>query len=364
MTRMQATESRSHSVVNDTNAFGQWHECRLLSLDHTQWSMTRMLLVNDTNADTHPRSAFYEDGQWHECLWSMTRMQATESKSHSVVNDTNAFGQWHECMLLSLNHTQRSMTRMLLVNDTNAGYWVYITPSLQITECKLFSAGCKLFLTEFKIFLAGFKLFLTGFDLHSVHSCHWPCHWLGLYYPEFWVQQVFWWSIDNFVCWGQNKIFRLPFLCHSPLLCGLSACNVPLSEVWEKQDSGSVFAPSLLFLAAPPLPSPFWTWHRGGEGWTGVPRCLTFSRKPRTLGQFCLCALWRELCSRSSGNTDWCAVREPAWGFAGVGLQQVVPTLRWTPATTSLQVWSWIKGQHGWSVGNSSTSREDRSWKG
>ena len=45
--------------------FGQWHECRLLSVDHTQLSMTRM-----------------------------------------------HFGQWHECMLLSVNHTQ-SMTPML-----------------------------------------------------------------------------------------------------------------------------------------------------------------------------------------------------------------------------------------------------------
>ena len=75
MTQVEPTKCKSHTVVNDTNAFGQWHKCRLLSLDHTQRSMTRMLLVNDTNADTHPRSAFYRE-------WSMTRML--------LVNDTNA----------------------------------------------------------------------------------------------------------------------------------------------------------------------------------------------------------------------------------------------------------------------------------
>ena len=32
-------------------------------------------------------------GQRYECSWSMTQTQAIESKSHSMVNDTNAFGQ-------------------------------------------------------------------------------------------------------------------------------------------------------------------------------------------------------------------------------------------------------------------------------
>ena len=48
--------------------------------------MTRMDLVNDTNAETQWGGAYYKE-------WSMTRMQSTESKSQSVVNDTNAFGQ-------------------------------------------------------------------------------------------------------------------------------------------------------------------------------------------------------------------------------------------------------------------------------
>ena len=48
--------------------------------------MTRMLLVNDTNAETQWAGAFYRE-------WSMTRMHSTEFKSHPVVNDTNAFGQ-------------------------------------------------------------------------------------------------------------------------------------------------------------------------------------------------------------------------------------------------------------------------------
>ena len=48
--------------------------------------MTRMLLVNDTNAETQWAGAFYRE-------WSKTRMHSTEFKSHPVVNDTNAFGQ-------------------------------------------------------------------------------------------------------------------------------------------------------------------------------------------------------------------------------------------------------------------------------
>ena len=147
MTRMHIAECESNSVhschwpvVNDTNAFGQWqkvvsthysvkpfrdwsmtpmqfgqwHKCILLSLNHTQWSMTNM----------HSRVCRHMS---YECLlgiWSMTNMQTVESESHSLVNDTNAFGQWHECILLSLNHTQWSMTRMHLVNDTNAFCWV------------------------------------------------------------------------------------------------------------------------------------------------------------------------------------------------------------------------------------------------
>ena len=42
--------------------------------------------INDTDADTHAFLHFHIE-------WSMTRMQAIESKSHSVVNDTDAFGQ-------------------------------------------------------------------------------------------------------------------------------------------------------------------------------------------------------------------------------------------------------------------------------
>ena len=161
MTRMQVTESKLHSAVNDTNAFGQWHECRLLSVDHTQWSMTRMHLVNDTNASDWVCITLI--GQWHKFI---------------LVNDTNAetqaflyllrgwsmtpmhFGQWHKCIWLSVNHTQwsmtrmhlvndtnavrqaflhllieRSMTPMHLVNDTNAGHWVWITLSGQWHEC-------------------------------------------------------------------------------------------------------------------------------------------------------------------------------------------------------------------------------------
>ena len=91
MTNMQATESKSHSVLHIchwlwsmtnmhgrvcrhrskqcplgiwsmTNMhtqccifvidFGQWQICRLLSLNHTQWSMTFMHMINDKNADT------------------------------------------------------------------------------------------------------------------------------------------------------------------------------------------------------------------------------------------------------------------------------------------------------------------------
>ena len=129
MTRMHSTEFKSHSVVNDTNAFGQWHECSQLSLYHTPWSMTNM----------HSRVCRHMS---YECLlgiWSMTNMQTVESESHSLVNDTNAFGQWHECILLSLNHTQWSMTRMHLVNDTNAVNWVYITLRGQWQIC---TVGC------------------------------------------------------------------------------------------------------------------------------------------------------------------------------------------------------------------------------
>ena len=176
---MQVTESKSHSVfkayvsltvVNDKYAsywvliilsvkcifvidYSQWQICRLLSLNHTQFSK-------------------------HMChwLWSMTNMQATESKSYSVfnaylsltvVNDKYAShwvsiklsyqcifvidcGQWQICRPLSLNQTQcsmhichwlRSMTDMqateskshsvfnaylslTVVNDKYASYWV------------------------------------------------------------------------------------------------------------------------------------------------------------------------------------------------------------------------------------------------
>ena len=78
--------------------FGQWHKCIWLSVNHTQWSMTRMHLVNDTNAETQAFLYLLRGwsmtpmhfGQWHECI-------LTECRSHSVVNDTNAYGQWHEC---------------------------------------------------------------------------------------------------------------------------------------------------------------------------------------------------------------------------------------------------------------------------
>ena len=134
--------------------FGQWHQCRLLSVDHTKWSMTPMHF-----------------GQWHKCrdpgsfaspyrtvndtdaFWSMTRMQVTECESHSVVNDTNAYGQWHECSLIC---------HWPVVNDTNA--CIRVIDRGQWHEC--------------------------------LHICHWPvvndtnacirvidrCHWLVLLY--------------------------------------------------------------------------------------------------------------------------------------------------------------------------------------
>ena len=61
---------------------------------YTEWTMTQMQfskfkshsVVNDTNAETQWAGVFYRE-------WSMTRMHSNEFKSHPVVNDTNAFGQ-------------------------------------------------------------------------------------------------------------------------------------------------------------------------------------------------------------------------------------------------------------------------------
>ena len=103
MTNMQATESKSHSVVNDIYAFGQWQKCRHVHnpVPLGNRSMTNMHLVNDKYA-------------------------GTESKSHSVVNDIYASGQWQKCRQLSLNIILWSMTFMRAhlsltgVNDTYA----------------------------------------------------------------------------------------------------------------------------------------------------------------------------------------------------------------------------------------------------
>ena len=140
------------NLVNDTNAarprcswvllersmtqmqFGQWHEC-----SETKVLMGPFRAVNDTNA-----------------VWSMTRMQITECKSHSVcafVSLTTSqwhecrhqtflhpliersmtrmqFGQWHRCRLLSVNHTHCirvidhwSMTRMQLLSYSKNAFF-------------------------------------------------------------------------------------------------------------------------------------------------------------------------------------------------------------------------------------------------
>ena len=117
MTQMQVTGCESHSVVNDTNAFGQWHECR--------------------------ETGFF-------------------APPYRTVNDTNAFGQWHECRSLSVNHTQ-SITQM------------------QIAKCNIHSAlipECDLDLVKFSwvwftlsafvsltVSLTGFKLCIPSYQV-------------------------------------------------------------------------------------------------------------------------------------------------------------------------------------------------------
>ena len=95
----------------------------------------------------------------------------TECKSHSVVNDTNAFGQWHECRSLSVNHTQ-SITQM------------------QIAKCNIHSAlipECDLDLVKFSwvwFTLSAFvslTVSLTGFKLCKKKANIWASSIYGWY---------------------------------------------------------------------------------------------------------------------------------------------------------------------------------------
>ena len=76
-------------------------------IDH--WSMTRMLLVNDTDACIR----VIDRSQWHGCVhschwpWSMTRMRAFVSLTT---------GQWHEC--LHSCHWPVSLTGFILRWDS------------------------------------------------------------------------------------------------------------------------------------------------------------------------------------------------------------------------------------------------------
>ena len=110
MTRMHLTECKSHSVVNDTNAFGQWHEC------------------SETGFFAPP---------------------------YRTVNDTNKFGQWHECRSLSVNHTQ-SITQMQIAKCN--------IHSALIPECDLDSAKFSWVWFTLSAFLS-LTMSLTAFKL-------------------------------------------------------------------------------------------------------------------------------------------------------------------------------------------------------
>ena len=123
--------------------FGQWHECRWLSVNHTQcirvidhWSMTRMPTRAQLSFLRERSMTRMHFGQWHECRLmsvnhtlcirvidhrSMTRMprRAQLSFLREWSMTRMHFGQWHGCRLLSVNHNRCicvidhwSMTRM------------------------------------------------------------------------------------------------------------------------------------------------------------------------------------------------------------------------------------------------------------
>ena len=114
---------------NHEKNVSQWQLCRFLSENHTQWSMTIMHLVNDTNASRR--------------FMICTRLGA--------VNDKYAFSQWQICRLLSLNHTQCScifvidygqwqICRLLSLNHTQCSmhicHWLRSMTNMQATESK------------------------------------------------------------------------------------------------------------------------------------------------------------------------------------------------------------------------------------
>ena len=122
---MHVTESKLHSVVNDNYASSQWHKCfetfyHLHPLRSSQWQiciwwMPNMGLINDKNAETQAESRLLRESvndKYADCSVKITlvghcifvidynqwhKMQVTEFKSHSVVNDIYAFGQWQIC---------------------------------------------------------------------------------------------------------------------------------------------------------------------------------------------------------------------------------------------------------------------------